>query len=189
MILVRTGHPCSRVGHHSYRSPLTTPINRPPGYFPRGKGSTIYYSFAALLRPSFLLSFRALISHLRIFPLSCSRSSTLRLFDPNNHTHGGWLKLSPMDRHRGPALPTGVIGGDQLSSRPPGPTLETGEYPRRATSLGRLGHWNIPSTHAQISSSSVDRSHPSKGCRPHACSSTSMAFYTSRSISCRQRRI
>jgi hypothetical protein len=48
---------------------------------------------------------------------------------------------------------------------------------------------SILSMHVLILSSSADRSHPSGGCRPRSCSSTSIASHTSRFVSCRQRRI
>jgi hypothetical protein len=44
-------------------------------------------------------------------------------------------------------------------------------------------------TRVWVLSSSADRSHPSGGCRPHSCSSVSIASHTSMSVSCRQRRI
>jgi hypothetical protein len=48
---------------------------------------------------------------------------------------------------------------------------------------------SILAMHAQISSSSADRSHSWKECRPHACSFASFASRTSRSVSYRERRI
>jgi hypothetical protein len=62
------------------------------------------------------------------------------------HGHGVWPELSPTDRRRRPAPPVEVPGGGQSPSRPPGPTLETREYPRWATYLGQLGRWKCPRT-------------------------------------------
>jgi hypothetical protein len=45
----------------------------------------------------------------------------------------------------------------------------------------------IPSTHAQIFSSFIDRSCPSKGCKPRTNSSASIASCTSRFVFYRQR--
>jgi hypothetical protein len=50
--------------------------------------------------------------------------------------HGGRIEFSPTDLWRRPAPPAAIPGGDRPPSRPLGPTLETGEYPEHATSLG-----------------------------------------------------
>jgi hypothetical protein len=48
---------------------------------------------------------------------------------------------------------------------------------------------STPAMRMWSSSSSTDRSRPSKECRPHVCSSASFTSHTSRSVSCRERRI